>query len=59
MTTSDPVLIHIVGVTAVWIIFLTSIRFSLAGFYGLRRWRDASGIWRAAKGWIDQPAAGG
>jgi hypothetical protein len=33
---TEPTVIHIVGVTAVWIIFLSSIRFALAGFHGLK-----------------------
>ncbi len=32
----DPTLIHIVGVTAVWIIFLSAIRFAAAGVHGLK-----------------------
>jgi hypothetical protein len=33
---TEPAVIHIVGITAVWIIFLSSIRFALAGFHGLK-----------------------
>lgn len=33
---TEPTVIHIVGVTAVWIIFLSAIRFALAGLHGLR-----------------------
>jgi hypothetical protein len=33
---TDATVIHIVGVTAVWIIFLSSIRFAVVGFHGLR-----------------------
>ncbi|WBH17039.1 hypothetical protein [Sphingomonas radiodurans] len=40
---SDPTVIHIVGVTAVWNIFLSAIRFALVGFYGLKP--VASCIW--------------
>jgi hypothetical protein len=29
---SEHAMIHVIGVTAVWIIFLSSIRFALAGF---------------------------
>jgi hypothetical protein len=32
---TDPQIVHIVGVTAVWTIFLSSIRFALAGFHGV------------------------
>lgn len=32
---SEPTIVHIVGVTAVWIIFLSSVRFALVGFHGL------------------------
>ena len=34
--TNDPAITHIVGVTAVWIIFLSSIRFAAVGFQGLK-----------------------
>lgn len=33
---TEPTVIHVVGVTAVWIIFLSSIRFAAAGFHGLK-----------------------
>jgi hypothetical protein len=33
---TDPAIIHVVGLAAVWVIFLSSIRFAAAGFYGLR-----------------------
>jgi hypothetical protein len=32
---TDPQLIHIAGVTAVWVIFLSAIRFAVAGMRGL------------------------
>jgi hypothetical protein len=32
---TDPQLIHIVGVTAVWVIFLSAVRFAAAGVRGL------------------------
>lgn len=33
---TEPAIIHVVGVTAVWVIFLSSIRFSIVGFHGLK-----------------------
>lgn len=36
MAMTNTALIHIVGMAAVWVIFLSSIRFAVAGFYGLR-----------------------
>jgi hypothetical protein len=33
---TEPAVIHIVGVTAVWVIFLSSIRFAVVGFHGLK-----------------------
>lgn len=33
---TDPAIIHVVGLAAVWVIFLSSIRFAAAGFYGLK-----------------------
>ncbi|RYG88818.1 MAG: hypothetical protein EON59_03245 [Alphaproteobacteria bacterium] len=33
---TDPAIIHVIGLAAVWVIFLSSIRFAVAGFYGLR-----------------------
>lgn len=43
MTGDGPTIIHIVGVTAVWIIFLSSIRFAAVGFFGLKP--VASCVW--------------
>jgi hypothetical protein len=44
---TDPQLIHIVGVTAVWVIFLSALRFAAAGVHGVwpvlrARWH----LWR-------------
>jgi hypothetical protein len=33
---TEPTVVHIVGVTAVWIIFLSSVRFAVVGISGLR-----------------------
>jgi hypothetical protein len=33
---TEPAIIHIVGVTAVWVIFLSAIRFAVVGFHGLK-----------------------
>jgi hypothetical protein len=33
---TNPALIHTVGVAAVWTIFLSSIRFAIVGFHGLK-----------------------
>jgi hypothetical protein len=41
---SEHAMIHVIGVTAVWIIFLSSIRFALAGFQRLKP--VARSIWR-------------
>jgi hypothetical protein len=40
---TDPQLIHIIGVTAVWVIFLSSLRFAAAGVRGL--WPVARARW--------------
>lgn len=33
---TNPAIIHVIGMAAVWVIFLSSIRFAVAGFYGLK-----------------------
>lgn len=45
--TQGPFLIHVAGVMAVWLIFLSSIRFAHAGFYALHpAIRAAWCLWR-------------